>query len=131
MARFPFLTGGTAAERLCCAAQLWYHCTSADAAPAVAAGVVLSCSVQVVDLEGVFQLLRGDVERLFLQAPCVDLDALGQQLAEAEGRVEEQASMVQVGGCVQFVYCLAESVASHTCNMCLTFNWLYSTVAFL
>jgi hypothetical protein len=52
--------------------------------------------LQVVELEGVFQLLRGDVERLFLQAPCVDLDALGQQLDEVEGLVEEQGSIVQV-----------------------------------
>jgi hypothetical protein len=52
---------------------------------------------QVVELEGVFQLLRGDVERLFLQAPCVDLDALGQQLTEAEAAAEEQASTIQVG----------------------------------
>jgi hypothetical protein len=54
--------------------------------------------MQVVELEGVFQLLRGDVERLFLQAPCVDLDALGQLLTEAEAAAEEQASIVQVGG---------------------------------
>lgn len=52
----------------------------------------------MIELEGVFQLLRGDVERLFLQAPCVDLDALGQQLSEAEGLVEEQANIIQVGG---------------------------------
>lgn len=58
--------------------------------------LLLHLGVQVVELEGVFQLLRGDVERLFLQAPCVDLDALGQQLAEAEGLVEEQGSIVQV-----------------------------------
>lgn len=66
---------------------------------------VLSCPVhttpqhnQVIELEGVFHLLRCDVERLFLQAPCVDLDALGQQAAEAEGLVEEQGSIVQVKG---------------------------------
>lgn len=63
--------------------------------------LLLHLGVQVVELEGVFQLLRGDVERLFLQAPCVDLDALGQQLAEADGLVEEQGSIVQV--CVMYI----------------------------
>lgn len=51
---------------------------------------------QVSELESVFQLLRCEVERLFLQAPSVDLDALGLQLNEAEGRIDEQGSIVQV-----------------------------------
>jgi hypothetical protein len=44
----------------------------------------------------VFQLLRCEVERLFLQAPSVDLDALGLALNEAEGMIDEQGSIVQV-----------------------------------
>jgi len=51
---------------------------------------------QVSELEGVFQLLRCDVERLFLQAPSVDLDMLGTQLGEAETLIDEQGSTVQV-----------------------------------
>ncbi len=43
-----------------------------------------------------FQLLRQEVERLFLQAPSVDLDALGLQLNDAEGLIDEQSSIVQV-----------------------------------
>ena len=52
--------------------------------------------MQVVELEGLFQLLRADVEALFLQAPSVDLDALGQQLVDMEGCVDEQSCFVQV-----------------------------------
>lgn len=57
-------------------------------------GIMLS---QVAELESVFQLLRQEVERLFLQAPSVDLDALGSQLNQAEGMIDEQGSIVQVG----------------------------------
>jgi hypothetical protein len=53
-------------------------------------------AVQVSELESVFQMLRCEVERLFLQAPSVDLDALGLQLNEAEGLIDEQGSIVQV-----------------------------------
>ncbi|WIA42046.1 hypothetical protein OEZ86_009334 [Tetradesmus obliquus] len=51
---------------------------------------------KVSELEAVFQLLRCEVERLFLQAPSVDLDALGLALNEAEGLIDEQGSIVQV-----------------------------------
>jgi hypothetical protein len=54
------------------------------------------CMLQVSELESVFQLLRCEVERLFLQAPSVDLDALGLALNEAEGMIDEQGSIVQV-----------------------------------
>lgn len=58
--------------------------------------LLLLLLLQVIELEGVFQLLRGDVERLFLQAPCVDLDALGQQLDEAEGTGNRGEVVLQV-----------------------------------
>ena len=52
------------------------------------------------ELEGLFQLLRGDVEALFMQAPTVDLDALGRQLGDAERLIDEQGSAVQARVCV-------------------------------
>lgn len=68
---------------------------------------------QVAELESVFQLLRQDVERLFLQAPSVDLDALGLQLNDAEGLIDEQGSIVQVRGSGLFVlaYILVPAVS--------------------
>lgn len=60
---------------------------------------VAAVGLQVSELEAVFQLLRCEVERLFLQAPSVDLDALGLVLNEAEGLIDEQGSIVQVGAC--------------------------------
>ncbi|KAI8470000.1 MAG: hypothetical protein J3K34DRAFT_521683 [Monoraphidium minutum] len=53
-------------------------------------------AVKVSELEGLFQLLRGDVEALFMQAPTVDLDALGLQLGDAEQLIDEEGSTVQV-----------------------------------
>ncbi|GFR46208.1 hypothetical protein Agub_g7746 [Astrephomene gubernaculifera] len=51
---------------------------------------------KVAELEGLFQLLRRDVEGLFMQAPSVDLDGLGRELAEHEALLDEHSSMVQV-----------------------------------
>ncbi|KAF8059682.1 ATG11 [Scenedesmus sp. PABB004] len=51
---------------------------------------------KVSELEGAFQALRCEVEGLFLQAPSVDLDALGQALQESEALIDEQGSIVQV-----------------------------------
>eukprot|EP00879_Flechtneria_rotunda_P005637 GHRR01005934.1.p1 GENE.GHRR01005934.1~~GHRR01005934.1.p1 ORF type:complete len:1224 (+),score=620.67 GHRR01005934.1:482-4153(+) len=51
---------------------------------------------KVSELESVFQLLHHEVEKLFMQAPSVDLDALGLQLVEAEELFNEQQSIVQV-----------------------------------
>lgn len=62
--------------------------------------VLLAAVLQVAELESVFQLLRQEVERLFLQAPSVDLDALGLQLNEAEGIIDEQGSIVQVSSAI-------------------------------
>ncbi|GBF99515.1 hypothetical protein Rsub_11949 [Raphidocelis subcapitata] len=53
-------------------------------------------AAKVGELEGLFQLLRGDVEALFMQAPTVDLDALGLLLGDAERLIDEQGSAVQV-----------------------------------
>lgn len=47
-------------------------------------------ALQVSELEELFGLLQGDVEALFLQAPSVDLEALGVQLAGGQELVEEQ-----------------------------------------
>lgn len=53
-------------------------------------------AAKVTGLESLFQLLRRDVEGLFMQAPTVDLDALGKQLGDSEGLIDEQSSIVQV-----------------------------------
>ncbi|GLC36258.1 hypothetical protein PLESTB_000603400 [Pleodorina starrii] len=55
-----------------------------------------SFGAKVSELEALFQLLRKDVEGLFMQAPSVDLDALGRQMAEHEALLDEHSSMVQV-----------------------------------
>ncbi len=47
-----------------------------------------------------FSSLRSEVEGLFLQAPSVDLDALGGQLSTLEALIDEQSSIVQVGDAV-------------------------------
>lgn len=52
------------------------------------------------ELDCVFSSLRSEVEGLFLQAPSVDLDALGGQLSTLEALIDEQSSIVQVGGAV-------------------------------
>lgn len=49
---------------------------------------------KVAEVEAGFDALRRDVEALFMQAPRVDLDALWQQLVEAEGQAEEQAAAI-------------------------------------
>ncbi len=51
---------------------------------------------QVSELDLAFSQLRAEVEALFLQAPSVDLDALGSQLGAAELLCDEQSSIVQV-----------------------------------
>ncbi|GLI69495.1 hypothetical protein VaNZ11_014129 [Volvox africanus] len=55
-----------------------------------------SFGAKVSELEALFQLLRKDVEGLFMQAPSVDLDALGRQMADHEALLDEHSSMVQV-----------------------------------
>ena len=54
----------------------------------------LCAGLQVGELEGLFERLRGDVEALFMAAPSVDLQALARQLEGVHGQVDEQ-----VGGC--------------------------------
>lgn len=51
---------------------------------------------KVSQLEGVYESMKLDMEALIMQAPSVDLDALGVQLVEAEGWVQEQQAIVQV-----------------------------------
>lgn len=53
-------------------------------------------AAKVLELEALFSLLKHDVEALFLQAPSVDLDALGAQMASVESQVDEQSSIIQV-----------------------------------
>lgn len=47
------------------------------------------------------------------QAPSIDLDALGGQLIDREGLLEEQGSIVQVGK----VPCLCVAVTAYKCNL--------------
>ncbi|EFN58270.1 hypothetical protein CHLNCDRAFT_57098 [Chlorella variabilis] len=49
---------------------------------------------KVAELEGLFGMLKADVEALFMQAPSVDLEALTRQLEEQHGAVDEQGSIV-------------------------------------
>ncbi|GMH33246.1 hypothetical protein BSKO_01080 [Bryopsis sp. KO-2023] len=51
---------------------------------------------KVADLEGLFSVLKSDVEALFMQAPSVDLDDLGLLLADKEHLLEEHGSIIQV-----------------------------------
>jgi hypothetical protein len=81
----------------------------------------LLCFLQVSELESVFQLLRCEVERLFLQAPSVDLDALGLALNEAEGLIDEQGSIVQVRPAALCVCVCSPGLGVSLCGQaCLT-----------
>eukprot|EP00198_Chlamydomonas_reinhardtii_P008819 XP_001698156.1 predicted protein [Chlamydomonas reinhardtii] len=76
---------------------------------------------KVGELEALFQALRRDVEALFMQAPSVDLDALGRRMTECEGLLDEHSSMVQVlSKDLRTVRALVEDVAAEASKVAMS-----------
>lgn len=50
---------------------------------------------KVAELEGIFSGLQAKVEGLLMKAPRIDLDEMGNQMEQADGRLCEEASIVQ------------------------------------